>query len=83
MRVRFIQSIAGPGFYYKPGEWADLEDNQARRLVAAGVAEEAPADFDLTAPESAVVAAPETAMAPRARPSSARIPAGLRRGRVR
>lgn len=34
-RVRFLVNLAGDGFAYQPGEEADIDENEARRLISA------------------------------------------------
>lgn len=43
-RIRFLTSIAGMGFAFQAGDVADWPDAEAARLIAAGIAEKAPAD---------------------------------------
>lgn len=40
MRVRLLTGIAGANFSYGPGDIADFDAAEAKRLIAAGYAEE-------------------------------------------
>ena len=71
MQIEFLEAVAGANFAYRPGEIADLHEDSARDFLKAGLARLATGT-----PEAAVVAAPENAMAPRAR-GRRRIAAGL------
>lgn len=70
MQIEFLTSVAGSNFAYRSGEIADLHADSARDFIKAGLARLVVAE-----PEAAVIAAPENAMAKRARGRKA--PAGL------
>lgn len=67
MKVRMRVSISGPGLVYAPGDIAEVSANEAKRFVAAGIADlvrDAPVERAVASrkAETAVPApAPETA----------------------
>lgn len=63
MKIRLLATMAGPGGTWNAGEIVVLDDDVARELVAAGYARPLPA-----APETAMVAPPEQAVRPAAKP---------------
>lgn len=59
MKVRMLVSIASPTWAYSPGEVAEVDTVEAKRWIAAGIAEL------LTGPvETATVSPPENAAMP-------------------
>lgn len=65
MTVRVLVSIAGVSFSYAPGDVAELDEAEARRWIAAGIAE---AVKQASAPESAAKRPRETTARGRAKP---------------
>ena len=39
MQVKILRSMAGVGFSYRPNQLIDIEDSEAARMCAAGLAE--------------------------------------------
>jgi hypothetical protein len=70
MKIRFITSVAGANFAYRPKQVIDLRIDLARGFIKAGVAVE-----HVEERETATVTAPETA--------TARVETGAPRGRRR
>lgn len=68
MRIRLKTTMAGPSGVYQPNEVADFDDALALALLEGGYAERV---------ESAMVAAPETAVLPQPQPRVVREPIGL------
>lgn len=68
MRIRLKTTMAGPAGVYQPDEVADFDDALALALLEGGYAERV---------ESAMVAAPETAVLPPPSPRVVREPIGL------
>ena len=60
MKIKFLTGIAGPEMAYGPGDVADIDDADAKRLIEVGFA--VPARVVATV-ETASAAAPETAVA--------------------
>lgn len=64
-KIRLLVSIAGPLFSYAAGETVEIDAAEARRWIAAGIAE---AVTDAPAPEAAVSPPRETTTRKRAKP---------------
>ncbi len=58
MRIKFLVSMAGAGFTRNPGDVADIEEAEARRLIERGYAQPVRG----RPPSKAVKQAPETAV---------------------
>lgn len=62
MKVRILQSMAGIHHSWHAGDVADVPSDQAKRMIAAGVADAAPADAKVTAmPTNPANATPDPA----------------------
>lgn len=65
MTVRVLVSIAGVSFSYAPDDVVEIDETEARRWIAAGIAEAVQRD---SAPEAAVTRPRETTTRRRAKP---------------
>ena len=58
MIVKFLTSVAGSYYSYKPGDVGPLEDDEAVRFIAAGYAVPVREAAAVSIPEKAVASAP-------------------------
>lgn len=71
MRVKLLQSVAGPTGAHRPGDVIEVTDRAARRMVAAGVAAVEAAEAN-TAPDLLTTTAAEPRETTSAAPKRAR-----------